>query len=51
MADFTLIREEGHGYARRLVLRLAERDWEAQPGDTAHLLVLENVVLTPEERV
>lgn len=51
MADFTLIREEGHGYARRLVIRLPERDWEAQPGDTAHVIVLENAIIEPHERV
>lgn len=51
MAEFALIREEGDGYARRLVVRLPEREWEAQPGQKVRLEVVENVVLPPEERV
>lgn len=51
MADFTLIREEGHGYARRLVIRLPEYAWTLQRDQAVMVEIVSNEVLGPEERV
>lgn len=44
MADLPLVRHLGHGQAQVVVVRLADNDWNAQPGTSVRVEIMSNDV-------